>query len=87
MLVPAIPSSGHLATKPSHHQLCQLLFHSYSLVVSRLLGGDFVGGEMVWCLSTNHSSVRLKKTVIMFYVLSSQFSGGEGSFLKEGITS
>ena len=29
----------------------------------------------------------LKKTVIMFYVLSSQFSGGEGSFLKEDITS
>ena len=55
-------------------------------MVSRLLGGDFVGGEMVWCLSTNHSSVRLKKTVIIFYVLSSQFSGQEGSFLVEGTT-
>ena len=71
-------SSGHLATKPSHHQLCQL-FQSYSLVVSRLLGG-----EIVWCPSTIHSSVQLRETVLIFCALSLQcfFQGERGVFWR-----
>ena len=74
-------ASNHLTTELSHHQLCQF-FQSYSLVVSRLLGGDFVGGKMVWCLSTIHSSVRLRKTVLIFCALSLQcfFQGERGVF-------
>ena len=40
-------------------------------MVSRLLGGDFVGGEMVWCLSTSHSSVQFRDC---FYFLCFDFA-------------